>query len=235
LRLRLGGPWRVVFYTIDKTGRRVAVSVRYSAYDLLEYLSTQRMVRDPEMRSKLVEGTLIALEIAKVKGSNMELREYVEKELGISWEEFKQKVRADIEASIERYIKEIDSTDGSILAKHIYLREHARGSLHDAWLVIVSQEIANAVPPHIARMRDSVTVHQDVIKGLRDFFSWVRKWPVVNEVVSAIEFALKMLPGADRFLSMSNYDFSPYKLDVDPGQVKKYASRREDSLASNAH
>jgi len=321
-----GGYDKVTFYARDKLGNRVAVSVKYTAYDLLEYLVTQRLVRDPEARSQLIEGALKALETAKLKGSNMELREYVEKELGISWEEFKQKVRADIEASMERYIKEIDSTDGSKLAKHIYLREHARGSLHDAWLLTASQAVTNATLSiltltYISRVQDSITAHQDFIKGLRDLGSWLREWRAVNVAASMLGvvwggFKRVFLPArwlSDKFGFLVKYDFSPSKLAaryyalhaklkavtegvaeyeveavremkrklwifkpslsaeeakkeyekikqmakkmegievhvlpihkllepdlgvLDTGQLKKYASRREDSLASNAH
>jgi len=325
-----GGYDKTTFYATDKMGRKVAVSVKYSAYDLLEYLVTQRIVRDPEARNQLIEGALKALETAKLKGSNTELREYVEKELGTSWEEFKQKVRADIEASIERYIKEIDSTDGSKLAKHIYLRERARGSLHDTWLLTASQAVTNATLSiltltYISRVQDSITVHQDFIKSLRDLGSRLAKLPVVNRVadfVSPIKDAWKIaeriVPPAgavSRFFAfLTSYDFSPSKLaaryyalhaklkavtegvaeyeveavremrrklwvfkpnlsaeeakkeyerikqmaknmvgievhmlpphmllrnpdlgGVDPSQVKKYTSRREDNLASNAH
>jgi len=322
-----GGYDKVTFYARDKLGNRVAVSVKYTAYDLLEYLVTQRLVRDPEARSQLIEGALKALETAKLKGSNTELREYVEKELGISWEEFKQKVRADIEASMERYIKEIDSTDGSKLAKHIYLREHARGSLHDAWLLTASQAVTNATLSiltltYISRVQDSITAHQDFIKGLRDLGSWLREWRAVNVATSLAEVVWsgikRAVPPARRlsrvFGFFANYDFSPSKLAaryyalhaklkavtegvaeyeveavremkrklwvikpslsaeeakkeyekikqmakkmegievhvlpphvllresdlgvLDTGQLKKYASRREDSLASNAH
>lgn len=131
------------FFMINEKGERVEVRVRYSGYDLLEFLVLNTVLEDEEGRKQLVDATVETVKNSRisVSGKVMTMKEYVEKVLGTDWSKFEESLRRELEASIASYMHEIRNTEGSPLAKHIYLRERAveRGDAPWLWLLRFNQ------------------------------------------------------------------------------------------------
>ena len=117
----------VSFYT--KTGEQV--SVKYTGYDLVELVLLYETLNDKEARKRLVDTTINALRTTIVEDGDK--RVTLEEYLGEKWNEFAEKTRKELEATIDWYLQEIVTTKGSPLAKHIYLREAVLRSQNPSW------------------------------------------------------------------------------------------------------
>jgi len=119
------------------------VTVGYSAYDLVEMITLNRILRNDESRRKLVDLLVEMVKNGTVKlpdGNMYTTKNYVENVLGVKWVDFEKKLRERIEADINAYLHEIDNTEGSRLAKHIWLRDNSlRNGESTPWLFLFGQ------------------------------------------------------------------------------------------------
>jgi len=118
------------------------ITVRRSAYDLVEMITLNKILRDENTRKELIDLLVELIKNGPVKlpdGKVYTTKEYVEKVLKMDWAEFEKKLRGKIEADINVYLREIDNTEGNPLAKHIWLRENSLRGDSSPWLFLFSQ------------------------------------------------------------------------------------------------
>jgi len=130
-----------ILRTNDKEPPTV-ITVKYSAYDLVEMVTLNWILRDEESKKNLVDLLVESIKNAYVKaldGKVYTTREYVENVLKMDWNEFEKKLRGRIEADIEAYLHEMDKVEGSRLAKHIWLRQNSLAGGLSPWLFQFSQ------------------------------------------------------------------------------------------------
>jgi len=130
-----------VLRTGDNEPPRV-ITVRHTAYDLVEMITLNRILRNEATRKELVDLLVELVKNGVVKlpdGKVYTVREYVEGVLKVDWGEFEKKLRGKIEADINAYLHEIDNTEGSRVGKHVWLREKSLRNGSSPWLFLFGQ------------------------------------------------------------------------------------------------
>lgn len=160
------------------------VPLRYTAYDLIEYLVTRDIAEDPVLRRELVETVVSVIERTRVSvdGGTATVRELVER-AGLDWARYREELEKRLEASVRDYLEKVAGEGGGLggsgLARHIWLRDRAlaSGDTSSAWLFYLSQQIALAAVSVYAAAYVSRYQENPAMIGLR----WIKD--VVQEKV----------------------------------------------------
>jgi len=130
-------------------------STEYNPYDVLEFLTMNEVLTDKRMRREFVDTVVEMIGSTRIHDGEkiVTVKEYVESQ-GLSWEKVAEKIRGKIEASISNYLYELSNTRGSLLAKHIYLRNKARQmGVTGVWMYAFFQNMSLALASIYAKKR----------------------------------------------------------------------------------